>query len=63
MAKADDYRRGIENCTVHAELAQSRDVQSIWLQLRDSYEYLLHLETNVIPDVMIELPSRPMRQR
>ena len=36
-----DYRLGIENATVHAELAPSEEVAQLWQHIRENYEYLL----------------------
>jgi hypothetical protein len=62
MAKADDYRRCIESCTIRAELAQTADVREIWLHIRDSYEHLLYLENNILRDLTVDLQLPRMRQ-
>lgn len=61
MTKAELFRRGIEFSTVRAELAQSEDVRTTWLQIRESYRHLLQLETSLIWDqasILDELASR-----
>ena len=59
MAKADDYRRGIESCTIRAELAHSIEMKDLWLQMRDSYRHLLQLETSALRATALELLLRP----
>jgi hypothetical protein len=59
MAKIDDYRRAIENATIHAELAPSDEIAKLWQHVRDNYEYLLMLdERTQRPDPAGVWPSR-----
>jgi hypothetical protein len=44
VANLDFYRRGIENATIHEELAPSVEISQIWRHVRESYEFLLKFE-------------------
>jgi hypothetical protein len=66
MTKADHFRSRIEFSTIRAELACSADLQETWLHIRESYQHLLYLETEVIPEQTFDLFSRapmPMPHR
>ena len=41
MATADNYLYAIERCMCHAELIADEDVKRMWLELAESYRFLV----------------------
>jgi hypothetical protein len=50
MAKLDDYRLAIEDCTIRAELSPDGDITRLWEHIREQYKYLLGVETRIAAD-------------
>ena len=44
MAKLEQYRLGIENATIQAELAPIEELAALWLHVRANYQFLIQLE-------------------